>query len=71
MADTYRSATALLVHRSSVDPVVCLRPHLIRARARQVVAAFPGDVLYAVKCNDSPEVLRALWAGGVRQFDTG
>jgi ornithine decarboxylase len=70
MADTYTSAAALLAHRSPVDPVVGLRPHLIAARARRVLAAFPGDVLYAVKCNDAPEVLRALWAGGVRQFDT-
>lgn len=70
MADTYNSAAALLVHRSPVDPVLCLRPHLVRARARRLVDAFPGDVLYAVKCNDGPEVLRALWAGGVRAFDT-
>ena len=70
MADTYRSAAALITHRSPVDPVVGLRPHLIQARARRVLAAFPGDVLYAVKCNDAPEVLQALWAGGVRQFDT-
>ena len=70
MADTFTSAAALLDHRSPVDPVVGLRPHLIRARARHVLAAFPGDVLYAVKCNDAPEVLQALWAGGVRQFDT-
>lgn len=70
MADTYRSAAALITHRSPVDPVVGLRPHLIQARARRVLASFPGDVLYAVKCNDAPEVLKALWAGGVRQFDT-
>jgi ornithine decarboxylase len=70
MADTYRSAAALITHRSPVDPVVGLRPHLIQARARRVLAAFPGDVLYAVKCNDAPEVLKALWAGGLRQFDT-
>jgi ornithine decarboxylase len=70
MADTFRSAAALLSHRSPVDPVVCFRPHLIRARARRMLGAFPGDVLYAVKCNDAPEVLRALWDGGVRHFDT-
>lgn len=70
MADTHRSAAALITHRSPVDPVVGLRPHLIQARARRVLAAFPGDVLYAVKCNDAPEVLQALWAGGVREFDT-
>jgi ornithine decarboxylase len=70
MADTFRSAAALLSHRSPVDPVVCFRPHLIRARARRMLNAFPGDMLYAVKCNDAPEALRALWAGGVRHFDT-
>jgi len=26
-------------------------------------------VLYAVKCNPEPRVLRAVWAGGVRHFD--
>lgn len=26
---------------------------------------FPGDVLYAVKCNPEPAVLRAVYAGGV------
>ena len=70
MVRSYRSVEALLCHRSSASPVVCLRPHLIRARASAMVGAFPGDVLYAVKCNDAPEVLRALWDGGVRQFDT-
>src|SRR4051794_17494246 len=70
MADTFTSAAALIAHRSPVDPVVGLRPHLIRARARRMLRAFPSDVLYAVKCNDAPEVLRALWAGGVHQFDT-
>ena len=37
--------------------------------ARDFVGAFPGEVLYAVKCNPEPAVLRALWAGGVRHFD--
>src|SRR5919202_1517448 len=37
--------------------------------ARDFVAGFPGEVLYAVKCNPEPAVLRALWAGGVRHFD--
>ena len=70
MVQSYRSAAALLLACSPVDPVVCLRPHLVEARARRTLAAFPGAVLYAVKCNDHPEVLRALWAGGVREFDT-
>lgn len=70
MAETFGSAAALLSLRSPENPVICVRPHLIEARARRVTAAFPGDVLYAVKCNDTPIVLEALWRGGVRHFDT-
>jgi ornithine decarboxylase len=51
------------------EPLHCLRPATLAATARDFVAAFPGDVLYAVKCNPDPAVLRALWDGGVRHFD--
>jgi ornithine decarboxylase len=40
-----------------------------RAGAERFLAAFPGRVLFAVKCNSDPDLLRALWAGGVREFD--
>ena len=51
------------------EPVHCLRPTLVAQTARDFVEGFPGDVLYAVKCNPDPAVLRALWDGGVRHFD--
>lgn len=51
------------------EPVLCLRPAAIAAAAHRFVESFPGDVLYAVKCNPEPRVLRAVWAGGVRHFD--
>jgi ornithine decarboxylase len=51
------------------DPLLCVRPATIAAAARRFVDCFPGDVLYAVKCNPEPRVLRALWAGGIRHFD--
>jgi len=51
------------------EPVHCLRPAAITATARDFVAAFPGTVMYAVKCNPEPAVLRALRAGGVAHFD--
>jgi ornithine decarboxylase len=50
-------------------PVHCLRPAVLTEAARAFVAGFPGEVLYAVKCNPEPTVLRALWGGGVRHFD--
>ncbi len=51
------------------EPVHCLRPATLVANARAFIAAFPGNILYAVKCNPDPVVLRALWKGGVRHFD--
>ena len=51
------------------EPIHCLRPDAVAATARDFVQSFPGDVLYAVKCNPDPAVLRALWDGGVRHFD--
>ena len=51
------------------DPVHCIRPRTISEAASAFVASFPGDVLYAVKCNPDPRVLRVLWGAGVRHFD--
>jgi ornithine decarboxylase len=60
---------AVVARERPAEPLVCLRPAVIAAASRRFVAAFPGDVLYAVKCNPEPRVLRAVWAGGVRHFD--
>ena len=60
---------AVVARERPSEPLVCLRPAAITGAARRFVDAFPGDVLYAVKCNPEPRVLRAVWAGGVRHFD--
>ena len=70
MIQSYGGAAAMIRASAQELPVIGIRPHLVRARAREVLAGFPGDVLYAVKCNDHPVVLEALYAAGVRQFDT-
>jgi ornithine decarboxylase len=51
------------------EPLHCVRPAVIANAARAFVQGFNGDVLYAVKCNPEPAVLRAVWEGGVRHFD--
>jgi ornithine decarboxylase len=65
----FPSIDAVVARTRPSDPLLCLRPAVIAAAARRFVDLFPGDVLYAVKCNPEPRVLRALWAGGVRHFD--
>jgi ornithine decarboxylase len=51
------------------EPMHCIRPETITSATRAFVQSFNGDVLYAVKCNPEPAVLRAIWEGGVRHFD--
>jgi ornithine decarboxylase len=51
-------------------PVYCVRPDVLIRNAQRFISQFPGEVLYAVKCNPHPRVLDALYAGGVRHFDT-
>jgi ornithine decarboxylase len=60
---------AVVAREQPCEPVLCLRPAAIAAAARSFVDTFPGNVLYAVKCNPERNVLRAVWVGGVRHFD--
>jgi ornithine decarboxylase len=60
---------AVIAAERPEEPVHCLRPATVTATARAFVEAFPGDVLYAVKCNPDPAVLRAIAAGRVTHFD--
>src|SRR5436309_11919346 len=66
---TLPSVDVVVARERPTEPLYCLRPATIAAATHRFVAAFPGDVLYAVKCNPEPRVLRAVWAGGVRHFD--
>jgi len=63
------SVDSVVARERPSEPVLCLRPAAIAAAAQAFIQVFPGDVLYAVKCNPEPRVLRAVWAGGVRHFD--
>jgi ornithine decarboxylase len=64
-----RSVDSVVARRRLSYPLLCLRPAAIGDATRHFVRAFPGNILYAVKCNPEPRMLRAVWAGGVRHFD--
>ncbi|EKV26281.1 Ornithine decarboxylase [Caenispirillum salinarum AK4] len=70
MSQLFSGITEVVDVLQPVDPIHCVRTDVLRATARRFVQAFPGDVLYAVKCNDNPVVLNALHEGGIRHFDT-
>jgi ornithine decarboxylase len=70
MSQLFSGITEVVDVLQPIDPIHCVRTDTLRATARRFVQAFPGDVLYAVKCNDNPVVLNALNEGGIRHFDT-
>jgi ornithine decarboxylase len=68
-AELPRSVAGVVAALRPEAPLHCLRPATIAAAGATFLGAFPGTVMYAVKCNPDPTVLRALWNGGLRHFD--
>ncbi len=50
-------------------PVTCIYPEKLREAAEAFLSGFPGRVLYAVKSNPDPRVMRYLHTSGIRHFD--
>jgi ornithine decarboxylase len=67
--DIYPAAAELLRDVPVELPVIAVRPHAASRAARWFGDHFPGEVLYAVKANDSLTVLHALYSAGIRHFD--
>lgn len=69
MKPNYATVDALLREVQPRQPVYCIYPHVYREAAEHFSRGFPGRVLYAVKANNEPLVIRALASGGIRHFD--
>ncbi len=66
----YVSPKAVVDELKPEYPVYCVRPSAIHTPAKTFVHHFPGDTLYAVKCNPMPHMLQELFEAGIRHFDT-
>ena len=69
MRDSYPCVFEMLSEQQPVDPVYCVYPHVYRETAQEFMAGFPGRVLYAIKANNDPKVLRALFDAGIQHVD--
>jgi len=69
MADTFKNVAEMLAELQPIEPVYCVYPHVYRETAEEFLAGFPGRVLYAIKANNDPKVLRALIDAGIRDID--
>jgi ornithine decarboxylase len=68
-SDVLPEVNDLVAAERPEEPMHCLRPAAVTAATQAFVDAFPGDVMYAVKCNPEPAIIRAVHAGGVAHFD--
>ena len=50
-------------------PVYCIRKNSIHIASKTFQNKFPGKILYAVKTNPHPEVLKAIVESGIENFD--
>ena len=50
-------------------PVYCIRKNSIHIASKKFQDKFPGKILYAVKTNSHPEILRTIIESGIENFD--
>jgi len=67
--EKFTDVGSLLRSERPKHPVYCIFPHVFRQITTEFLSGFPGRVLYAVKANSDPRVLRLLTDAGIRQFD--
>jgi ornithine decarboxylase len=65
----YPEARSVVSALAPDEPVILNRPHAAARAARFFIDKFPGKVLYAVKANPSPELIRVLWDAGITHYD--
>ncbi|MEQ1789234.1 MAG: type III PLP-dependent enzyme [Rickettsiales bacterium] len=66
---SYASVSDMVSKMRPTAPVHCLRPEVITGMSKWFVDNFPGEVMFAVKTNPDPRVLRMVARAGVTRFD--
>ena len=69
MKNYYSNIEELLKAENPQIPVYCIYPLVYRRSTEHFINGFPGRVLYAVKANDHPDIIRLLYESGIRHFD--
>lgn len=66
---SFADVSHMLRELRPIEPVYCIYPKRYGKAAGLFISGFPGRVLYAVKANDHPAIIRLLYDSGVRHFD--
>ena len=65
----FKSVEDLISQLRPNKPVYCIRKKSILSASRYFQKNFPGNILYAVKTNPHPAVIKTLVKSGINQFD--
>ncbi|MEM1198622.1 MAG: type III PLP-dependent enzyme [Pseudomonadota bacterium] len=65
----YETTVDVLCAHRPQHPVLCFSQDILSAEAKRFLTGFPGEVSYAVKANDSAQVLNTLVDAGLEVFD--
>ena len=65
----FKSVDQLVNQLKPTEPVYCIRKKSIQLASKFFQKQFPGKVLYAVKTNPHPTVLKTLVDSGINSFD--
>ncbi len=65
----FKSIDELVNQLKPTEPVYCIRKKSIQLASKFFQKQFPGKVLYAVKTNPHPTVLKTLVDSGINNFD--
>ena len=65
----FKSVDQLVNQLKPVEPTYCIRKNSIQLASKFFQKKFPGKVLYAVKTNPHPIVLKTLIESGIESFD--
>ena len=65
----FKTVDELIGQLKPERPIYCIRKKSIQIAAKTFQNKFPGKVLYAVKTNPHPEVLKTIVESGIKNFD--
>ena len=65
----FKTVDDLINQLKPEQPVYCIRKKSIQSASTYFINKFPGKVLYAVKTNPHPEVLKTIVESGIENFD--
>ena len=65
----FKSVEQLISQLKPEKPVYCIRKNSVTTASKFFQKNFPGDILYAVKTNPHPVVIKTIIESGINQFD--